>query len=100
MEILVLGPLEARDESAPLALGAPRQRAVLAMLALDANSAVPVDQLIDGLWGEDPPDSARKLIQIYVSGLRKVLAPDGRADRISTEGPACRVRLDTDELDV
>ena len=60
-----------RDE---LDLGGARQRVVLAMLALNANRAVPVDQLIDAVWEDSPPNTARAQIQICVSGLRRVLA--------------------------
>lgn len=54
-----------------------RATAVLAMLALHAGSLVPTERLIDGVWGEDPPASARNALQVYVSGLRKVLAQAG-----------------------
>jgi DNA-binding SARP family transcriptional activator/tetratricopeptide (TPR) repeat protein len=62
-------------DGAPVALGAPQQRALLALLLLDANEAVSRDRLVDGLWGDKPPASAAKLVQIYVSRLRKVLEP-------------------------
>src|SRR4051794_41966160 len=76
MEFKVLGPLEADDGAAALELGPPRQRALLARLLLDAGRAVPLDRLLDDLWGDDPPESAVKMIQIYVSQLRKVLPGD------------------------
>jgi DNA-binding response OmpR family regulator len=62
-----------------LALGGPKQRAVLAHLILRANHVVPTDLLIDGLWGEEPPESARNTVQTYVYRLRKVLG-DGRLE--------------------
>ena len=73
MELRVLGPLEATLRATPLALGGPKPRALLARLALDADRTVPVPRLIDDLWGEAVPGSAAKMIQIYVSQLRKVL---------------------------
>src|ERR671935_43582 len=77
MEIRVLGPVEASVGGRPVALGAGKPRALLAMLALNAGSAVSVDRLIEGLWGERPPATAGKLLQVYVSRLRKALAAAG-----------------------
>src|SRR5919197_1283339 len=73
MEIRVLGPVEASVGGRPVALGAGKPRALLAMLALNAGSAVSVDRLIEGLWGERPPATAGKLLQVYVSRLRNAL---------------------------
>ena len=86
MQFLILGPLEVSDDGRKLALGGPKQRAVLAHLILRANHVVPADLLIDGLWGEEPPESARNTLQTYVYRLRKVLG-DGPA-----RGPRRRVR--------
>jgi DNA-binding SARP family transcriptional activator len=58
LEFLVLGPLEVRSGRESLALGGPRQRAVLADLLLHPGSVVPMDTLIDDLWGADPPPTA------------------------------------------
>src|SRR3954454_10078806 len=74
MVTLLLGPLEVRDETAPVKLGGRKARALLARLALDANRTVPAERLIEDLWGEDPPETAAKMVQIHVSQLRKVLA--------------------------
>lgn len=79
MEFLILGPLEVSDDGRKLALGGPKQRAVLAHLILRANRLVAADLLIDGLWGEEPPESARTTLQTYVYRLRKVLG-DGRLE--------------------
>jgi DNA-binding SARP family transcriptional activator/tRNA A-37 threonylcarbamoyl transferase component Bud32 len=79
MEFLILGPLEVSDDGRKLALGGPKQRAVLAHLILRANRLVAADLLIDGLWGEEPPESARNTLQTYVYRLRKVLG-DGRLE--------------------
>jgi DNA-binding SARP family transcriptional activator len=76
VEFRVLGPLEVRADDGPLPLGGARQRALLALLVLNAGKVVPRERLIDGLWGEAPPESAVKGIQIYVWQLRKLL-PDG-----------------------
>jgi YVTN family beta-propeller protein len=73
IEFRVLGSLEVVDQDGPLALGAPQQRALLAVLLLHRGEAVSSDRLIDEIWGERPPPSANKLVQGYVSGLRRVL---------------------------
>src|SRR4051812_2036122 len=96
MDFKILGPLEADDGTAALELGPPRQRALLARLLLDAGRAVPLDRLLDDLWGEDPPDSAVKMIQIYVSQLRKVL-PEGT---VRTQGRGYLLALQDAGLDL
>lgn len=78
MEFLILGPLEVSDDGRRLALGGPKQRAVLAHLILRANKVVPADLLIDGLWGEGRPESARNTLHVR-HRLRKLL-DDGRIE--------------------
>jgi WD40 repeat protein/DNA-binding SARP family transcriptional activator len=99
MQIRVLGHFEASVDDHPVALGGAKQRAVLAMLGLDANRAVSADRLIEGLWGEEPPPSAAKMIQNYVWRLRKVLTDDGGAE-ISTHGRGYELRIDPELVDV
>ena len=99
MELRVLGPVEASADSESLALGGTKQRAVLAMLALDANRTVPADHLIEGLWGEDPPASAAKMVQNYVWRLRTVLGERTGAE-ILTRGRGYELRVDPDSVDV
>ncbi len=74
----VLGPLQVRDGSALVPLGAPKQRAVLAMLMMNRNRAVSVDALIDAVWGESPVPAARTSIHSYVSNLRRLLSGASR----------------------
>jgi DNA-binding SARP family transcriptional activator len=76
VEFRLLGPLEARAPDGPVPLGGTKQRALLALLLLDANRMVTRERLIDGIWGDDPPPSAVKGVQLYVSNLRKLL-PSG-----------------------
>jgi DNA-binding SARP family transcriptional activator len=97
MDLQLLGPVEASFDGRPIPLGAVKQRALLAMLALGANTTVPVDRLIDGLWGEDPPDSALKMVQLYVSQLRRLFAGNGA--EIVTHGRGYELRLDTERVD-
>jgi DNA-binding SARP family transcriptional activator len=76
VEFRLLGPLEAVVEGAPVKLGPPQQRALLALLLLNANEVVSRDRIVDELWGGRPPATATKLVQVYVSALRKVLGRD------------------------
>ena len=73
MQFRLLGPLDVLDHGTVVDLGGPKQRALLARLLVTPNRAVAVDQLVDDLWGEDVPASAPKMVQIYISHLRKVL---------------------------
>jgi DNA-binding SARP family transcriptional activator/tetratricopeptide (TPR) repeat protein len=75
VEFRVLGPLEVLDRARSLQLGGAKQRALLALLVLNANRVVSRDRLVDALWGEDPPETAVTTVQVYVSRLRKVLGP-------------------------
>jgi serine/threonine protein kinase/DNA-binding winged helix-turn-helix (wHTH) protein len=95
MEFRILGPLEVSAGDGAITLGGPKQRAVLAHLILRANRPVPVDLLIDGLWGEDPPETARNTLQTYVYRLRQVLGDD----RISSEAGGYVLRADAAEID-
>jgi predicted ATPase/DNA-binding SARP family transcriptional activator len=71
LEIGVLGPLTVLTPGGPVVIGAAKPRTLLACLALRAGTVVPADELHDQLWAGDPPPSARKLVQVYVSQLRK-----------------------------
>jgi DNA-binding SARP family transcriptional activator len=70
MEFGILGPLEVVSEGEAIALGGPKQRAVLANLIVRANQIVPTDVLIDEIWGDEPPDAALTTLRGYVSHLR------------------------------
>jgi peptide/nickel transport system substrate-binding protein len=94
-EFRILGPFEVVEQGHALALGGPRQRAVLAMLLLQRGQVVTTDQLIDQLWDERPPQAPEKTIQIYVSRLRKILG-DGMLD---TSGPGYRLAITADQVD-
>jgi DNA-binding SARP family transcriptional activator/DNA-binding GntR family transcriptional regulator len=96
MELRVLGPFDAQEGGAPLSLGSPKARALLARLAMDVNRAVPTAKLVDDLWGDDVPESAVKMIQIYVSHLRKVLPPNV----LVTRAPGYVMELDPDAIDL
>jgi WD40 repeat protein/DNA-binding SARP family transcriptional activator len=99
VEIRVLGRVDAIIDGRPLPLRRRKQRAVLAMLALRANHTVGADELIDGLWGDRPPESAAKNVQSYVSHLRKGLASDDSGARIVTRGRGYELKLPDDAVD-
>jgi DNA-binding SARP family transcriptional activator len=98
VEFKVLGPLEVLDEGRPLALGAPRQRALLAVLLLHANEVVSTDRVSEALWPDELPRTATKAIQVYVSELRKVLG--AARDRLETRGSGYLIRVGPGELDL
>ncbi len=91
----VLGPLSAERARAALALGGRRQRTVLAVLLLNRNRAVSRERIIDSVWEDDPPETARNTVQVYVSTLRRVLGPD----RLISEPGGYRLVVEPDELD-
>jgi predicted ATPase/DNA-binding SARP family transcriptional activator len=92
----LLGPISATLDGTPIALGGQKRRALLAVLLLEPNQVVSRDRLIDSLWGEEPPDTARNTVQVYVSQLRKVL-PDGM---LETVPPGYRLVADPQSIDV
>jgi YVTN family beta-propeller protein len=96
MEFRVLGSLEVVDRDGPVALGAPKQRALLAVLLLHRGEPVSSGRLIDEIWGEQPPASANKIVQGYVSSLRKLLG-DGR---LLTQGRGYMLRVEPGQTDV
>ena len=96
MEFRLLGPVEVIGEGGAVALGGPKQRALLAELLLRRGSAVPRERLVDALWGDRPPASAISSLQVYVHGLRRAVG----ADRFETRGNAYRVCVEPEELDV
>jgi DNA-binding SARP family transcriptional activator len=99
----ILGPLQVRDAGRPLVLGRPKQRAVLAILLLNAGRAVSLDRLVDELWGQQAPPQALASVQAYVSHLRRLLEP-GRAAGdparvLVNQPPGYRIVVPGDDLD-
>src|SRR5262245_12123807 len=91
----ILGPLEATDEQGAIALGGPRQRAVLVALILRAGRVVPTEQLVDELYGAEPPKTATTSLQNAVVALRKALGPDV----LVTRPPGYVLRIDREQVD-
>ena len=96
LDFRLLGPLEVSNDGAVLELGGPKQRALLALLLLEAGRAISTDRLIDALWGEDPPRTAPTSLQNLVSQLRKLLG----SDLIVTKPPGYMIRIEPLQLDV
>src|SRR5262245_24028769 len=95
MQFRILGPLEVEDGHRAISFDAPKQRTLLAVLLLHSNEVVSSERLIDELWGEKPPATASKVVQTYVSQLRKALGPDA----IVTRPPGYVLRVEDGALD-
>src|SRR3954451_4221730 len=97
MEFRILGPLEVLDEGREGALGGSKQRALLAVLVLHANETLSTDRLIDELWGEHPPSTASKTVQVHVSRLRKALP--GGDGLVVTRDRGYQLRVEPERID-
>jgi DNA-binding SARP family transcriptional activator/class 3 adenylate cyclase len=103
MEFRILGPTEVLDGGRPVPLPSGRGRALLALLVLNAGEPVSADRLIDELWGEDPPPTARTVVHGLVSKLRGVLGP-GRGEArfgtiLQTSGSGYRLHIEPEAVD-
>ena len=102
-EFGILGPLEVSRCGRAVPLGGPRQRAVLALLLLEANRVVSLDRLAEDVWGGHPPEGWVTTVQIYVSHLRQALEPDrarGAAGEVLvTRNRGYLLRVDGEQLD-
>jgi peptide/nickel transport system substrate-binding protein len=96
VEITVLGPLEVRLDGRVVALGGPKPRALLAMLALHGNEVVSRDRLIEALWGDRPPVSVDQSLDTYVSRLRRALGKE----RLSRRAGGYVLSVGPNELDL
>src|SRR3954469_18517858 len=96
MDFRILGPLEAHRNGVEVSTGGLKQRALLALLLLRANETVSRSALVDGLWGERPPETAAKALQVYVSQLRRVL---GR-ELVVTHPGGYQLAIAPEELDL
>lgn len=96
----LLGPLEVLAGGEHLHVGGARQRIVLSMLLLEPGRVVPVDRLIEAVWDDEPPATARSQIQIAISELRRRLGGAGGADLIATHPAGYLLRAPDDAIDV
>ena len=95
----VLGPVRAWSGGRQLSTGSPQQRALLAALLLRGGRTAPAEELVDALWGEEPPEQAKAALRPYASRIRKSLGPHAAMLRAESGGYA--LRLDAaDILDV
>jgi predicted ATPase/DNA-binding SARP family transcriptional activator len=100
MEFRILGPFEVLAEGRDVVPAGSKRRALLALLVLHANETLTVDRLVDQLWGERPPASAAKTVQVHVSRLRKALgASNGAEAAIVTREHGYQLQLDPERLD-
>jgi DNA-binding SARP family transcriptional activator len=72
----ILGGVRALRGAEEVDLGPAKQRSVLAVLLLHAGRPVPIHQIVDAVWGDEPPENGANVVQKYVAGLRRVLEPD------------------------
>ena len=96
MEFRILGPLEVVEDDRPVRLDRRRLRALLAYLLLHANRPVSADQLIDEVWGPEPPKTAAASLQNYISRLRKAIG----SDLIVSQAPGYLLRVDPERFDL
>jgi DNA-binding SARP family transcriptional activator/streptogramin lyase len=99
VEFRILGPLEVTADGELVRLGPAKQRALLGALLLRANEVVSREQLVDALWGERSPPTAAKLVQVYVSQLRRLLGPVAGDAVLQTRAPGYLVSIDPEQLD-
>jgi DNA-binding SARP family transcriptional activator/tetratricopeptide (TPR) repeat protein len=100
LEFCILGHLEVSANGRPVQLGGARERTVLAMLLLEAGHVIPVERLIDAVWGDDPPATSRGQIQICISNLRRRIVAGGGDDLIETRRPGYLLRVPAGTLDL
>jgi predicted ATPase/DNA-binding SARP family transcriptional activator len=96
VELRVLGPIEALRDGRSLAVGGPRQRTLLALLALEPERPVGVGRLVDEIWAAEPPDGADITLRSYVSRLRRTL---GSGASITSSSSSYSLHIDPDAID-
>jgi DNA-binding SARP family transcriptional activator/tetratricopeptide (TPR) repeat protein len=94
----ILGPLEVWTDEGWSGIGAPKWRALLAMLLLHPGQVVSTDRLIAGLWGDQAPDRAANLVSVYILRLRRLIG-DPQGGMLATRAPGYQLRLEPDDLD-
>jgi DNA-binding SARP family transcriptional activator len=95
----ILGPLRVLHQRGPVTLGPRKQQVALAVLLGHANAVVSVDTLVDAVWEESPPRTARKNLQVYICGLRRLLGQALLAPRITRQGRGYALEVDPADLD-
>src|SRR5687767_4816956 len=100
IEVALLGPVEAKGCDGTIGLGGPKDRAVLAQLALAGGRLVSEASLIDGIWGEEPPERSGKLVQNQVLRLRKAMRSTTPEPVILTGPRGYRLAMQACSVDV
>jgi SARP family transcriptional regulator, regulator of embCAB operon len=98
--VRILGSVHVVAAGEVVAFAGAKQRAIIAMLALDAGRAVSVERLIDGVWGDDAPDNVRAALQVHVSQIRKVLGEAHLSHLLQTRPPGYLLEIDPEYTDV
>ncbi|MBO0651912.1 tetratricopeptide repeat protein [Streptomyces triculaminicus] len=98
LRFAVLGPVRAWRGETPLNTGSPQQRALLAALLLRGGRTATAPELVDALWGGEPPHAALAALRTYASRLRKAFGPD--ADALVSEAGGYAIRVPVDGLDI
>jgi DNA-binding SARP family transcriptional activator/pimeloyl-ACP methyl ester carboxylesterase len=96
VRVSVLGPLEVESDLGVVELAAAKERSLVAALALNVGSVVSAERLIDALWGDEPPPTARKTLQTYVSNIRRTFG----SDVVTTEPNGYVLRVAPEDVDV
>lgn len=96
MRVRLFGGLAVERDGVEQPLGSPKQRLVLAVLAVEAGHVVSIDRIVDLVWGDDAPRDPTTSLQAYVSNLRRVLG----ADAIVTQAPGYRLAVGADAVDL
>ncbi|WP_433223042.1 BTAD domain-containing putative transcriptional regulator [Dactylosporangium sp. CS-047395] len=99
LEFRILGPIEVWNGAGPVDLGGPKPRFLLGALLAERGRTVPLDRLVDAVWSDEPPPTARALVQTYVSQLRRALRPHGAEPAIVTNGAGYVARPPAGTLD-
>lgn len=101
LQLAVLGPVQVHCRGEVLSLRSVKQQLLLAVLLVERGGVVSAERLIDVLWGERPPPSARNSLQTYVARLRRVLTDDdvSGSDRLATRGPGYALDVTPEQID-
>jgi DNA-binding SARP family transcriptional activator len=98
--VRLLGPLKVECGRRLVPIGAGKERLIVVVLALNAGRVVPIERLVDVLWGEDPPQSAGVSTRVLVSRIRKTVAAAGCPDVIGTRAPGYLMAAELVDVDV
>ena len=94
VDLLVLGPVEVRNQGEPVSIGGPKQRSIMALLVAEAGRPVSVDRIIDDVYGDDAPEGARRSVQTLVSMIRRELG-----DIVKQAGGGYVLEVDAEAID-